>query len=400
MASLACSIHWGVYSLLGKGEWVMDHDKLPAREYAKLPPRFNPSKFDAEAWVKLAKEAGKYSSITGKPRRLLHVRQPADRFRCRRRHALSSRPAQGTGRAAINKRSCSSCTIPSSTGAIRLFPAGKDRRERRVVNEKGTGNGTSLSTRASPRAVHQLRRDRRDLARWLVGPARRRLGPPRDVPVDPRAATGRLVGNNHHVAPFPGEGFEMFEQDVPGENAVGLDNAGGSPELPLETCLTMNRSSAIAPAIPTGRPPDKSFMPWSAARTSRQPAAEGRAAQPDGTIGPDISQRLHEVGTWLGAHGETVYGTRRGPIPPQSWGVSTARGPAGTSVRDLPARSHAQGWCTDHLRSIALMDSAPIRQGKSLDLDPDKGWPGHHPAQRGSHAIDSIIVLSPKTKGR
>src|SRR5689334_2736120 len=51
-------IHWGVYSLLGKGEWVMDHDKLPGHQYAKLPPRFNPSKFDGEAWVKLAKEAG------------------------------------------------------------------------------------------------------------------------------------------------------------------------------------------------------------------------------------------------------------------------------------------------------------------------------------------------------
>ena len=51
-------VHWGVYSLLAKGEWVMDKDKLPIREYAKLPPRFNPSSFDADAWVKLAKDAG------------------------------------------------------------------------------------------------------------------------------------------------------------------------------------------------------------------------------------------------------------------------------------------------------------------------------------------------------
>ena len=60
-------IHWGVYSLLGKGEWVMDRDKLPISEYKKLPPRFHPTRFDAEAWVKLAKTAGaRYITITSK----------------------------------------------------------------------------------------------------------------------------------------------------------------------------------------------------------------------------------------------------------------------------------------------------------------------------------------------
>src|SRR5271166_5929851 len=57
-AKLGLFIHWGVYSLVGKGEWVMDHDKLPISEYVKLPPRFNPTRFDAVAWVKLAKSAG------------------------------------------------------------------------------------------------------------------------------------------------------------------------------------------------------------------------------------------------------------------------------------------------------------------------------------------------------
>ena len=41
-------IHWGVYSLVGKGEWVMDHDKIPISEYAKLPP---PSiRLDSTPW--------------------------------------------------------------------------------------------------------------------------------------------------------------------------------------------------------------------------------------------------------------------------------------------------------------------------------------------------------------
>ncbi len=66
-AKFGLFIDWGIDSLLGKGEWVMDNDKLSIREYAKLLPRFNPTRFDAEAWVKLAKEAGvKYITITTK----------------------------------------------------------------------------------------------------------------------------------------------------------------------------------------------------------------------------------------------------------------------------------------------------------------------------------------------
>ncbi len=35
-------IHWGVYSVLGDGEWVMNNRKIPKAEYEKLPARFNP----------------------------------------------------------------------------------------------------------------------------------------------------------------------------------------------------------------------------------------------------------------------------------------------------------------------------------------------------------------------
>ena len=57
-AKFGLFVHWGVYSLLGKGEWVMDNDRIPVAEYEKLPPRFNPSAFDAEAWVKLDRGPG------------------------------------------------------------------------------------------------------------------------------------------------------------------------------------------------------------------------------------------------------------------------------------------------------------------------------------------------------
>src|SRR6266536_2604997 len=60
-------VHWGVYSVLGDGEWVMNNKKIPISDYEKLPPLFNPTEFDAAEWVSLAKAAGmKYITITSK----------------------------------------------------------------------------------------------------------------------------------------------------------------------------------------------------------------------------------------------------------------------------------------------------------------------------------------------
>ncbi|HEX3106767.1 MAG TPA: alpha-L-fucosidase, partial [Terriglobales bacterium] len=51
-------IHWGVYSVLGDGEWVFHNRKLKLDEYERLPKFFDPEKFDAKTWVALAKAAG------------------------------------------------------------------------------------------------------------------------------------------------------------------------------------------------------------------------------------------------------------------------------------------------------------------------------------------------------
>ncbi|MFD1673688.1 alpha-L-fucosidase [Alicyclobacillus fodiniaquatilis] len=60
-------IHWGLYSQLGRGEWVQYNERIPVREYEKFANEFNPTRFDAEEWVRLAKNAGmKYIVITAK----------------------------------------------------------------------------------------------------------------------------------------------------------------------------------------------------------------------------------------------------------------------------------------------------------------------------------------------
>jgi len=70
-------IHWGLYAVpageyQGRrsrevGEWIMSWANIPRVEYEKCAPQFNPAKFDAAEWVRIAKDAGmKYIVITSK----------------------------------------------------------------------------------------------------------------------------------------------------------------------------------------------------------------------------------------------------------------------------------------------------------------------------------------------
>src|SRR5712691_12972683 len=66
-AKFGMFIHWGVYSVLGDGEWIMETRPINRADYAKVPAFFNPIKFDPAMWVALAKAAGmKYITITSK----------------------------------------------------------------------------------------------------------------------------------------------------------------------------------------------------------------------------------------------------------------------------------------------------------------------------------------------
>src|SRR6195256_4322197 len=47
-------VHWGVYSVLGDGEWVMNNRKIPAADYEKLPAQFNPVGFEGAGGVERA----------------------------------------------------------------------------------------------------------------------------------------------------------------------------------------------------------------------------------------------------------------------------------------------------------------------------------------------------------
>jgi alpha-L-fucosidase len=60
-------IHWGVYSIPARGEWVMYSEKIPADQYRHFADQFKPNRYDPTQWVALAKEAGmKYMVLTSR----------------------------------------------------------------------------------------------------------------------------------------------------------------------------------------------------------------------------------------------------------------------------------------------------------------------------------------------
>jgi alpha-L-fucosidase len=76
-AKFGMFIHWGPYAVPageyqgkeveGVGEWIMNTAQIPVEEYEKFSAQFNPTEYDADKWVEIAKNAGmKYIVITSK----------------------------------------------------------------------------------------------------------------------------------------------------------------------------------------------------------------------------------------------------------------------------------------------------------------------------------------------
>src|SRR5581483_11369868 len=119
-----------------------------------------------------------------------------------------------------------------------------------------------------------------------------------------------MIGNNHHMQPFAGEDFQMFERDLPGENKSGLSFQKASDALPLETCETTNgawgynitdrRYKTITQVI--------QLLVGAAGRNANLLLNVG--PMPNGVIQTEFRDTLAGAGQWLQQYGESVYGTR------------------------------------------------------------------------------------------
>ncbi len=324
-AKFGMFIHWGVYSVLGNGEWVMHKTKMTVDEYEKLPPKFNPVKFDADEWVRLAKEAGmKYITITSKHH---------DGF-------------------AMFDSKVSDYDIVDAT------PYGKD--VLKMLAEACTKHGIKLFFYHShldwhhpdyyPRGRTGKHSGRPDSGNWYdyldymdaqvrelctnygkIGgiwfdgwwdkkDADWRLGKTYKLIHDlqPQA----LIGNNHHVLPFPGEDYQMFEKDLPGHSTKAFNKTAKIGQLPLETCETINTSWGYNKNDHKYKSVTELIHYLVRAAGYNANFLLNVGPKPDGTIQKEFVERLRAIGDWMDKNGETIYGTRGGPFPPKDWGVS------------------------------------------------------------------------------
>ncbi|MHB8900991.1 MAG: alpha-L-fucosidase [Thermoguttaceae bacterium] len=368
-------IHWGVYSVPagtfhdkqigGIGEWIMRNAQIPVAEYRGYARDFNPVKFDPDAWAALADEAGmRYMVITSK-----------------HHDGFALFPSEVTDWDIADSSPYGKDLIgPLSEAARRrglkfglyysqaqdwTHPGGA-----KAGMEDGQGWDPAhkgsfdqyLEKIAVPQVREILTRYRPDILWW-------------DTPM--LMTTGRadllrpllelrpgLITNNRLGGGYAGD-TDTPEQHIPATGIKGRD---------WETCMTLNDTWGY-----------KSFdTNWKSTRTLVRNlvdiASKGGnyllniGPKPDGTIPQESIDRLKEVGGWMKANGESIYGTTACPTRLPAWGRITTK--AGDDVSTLYL--HVFDWPADGKLPVPL-DNQPVAcrlladATRTFQVDPPDG---------------------------
>ena len=331
-------IHWGAFSVLGDGEWVMNNRNIRVSEYKRLLQIFNPVDFDAAKWVGLAKIAGmRYITLITR-----HHDGFSDWDTKQSDWKISNTP---WGKDAV-KLLADEC----HKQGIKLFVYYSllDWYRSDYQYETGrTGHGTGRTQKSDWNSYinfmkaqltelltnygeiggvwfdgfwDQLDNDwdknQKSKVDWHINEIYELIH---------KLQPACLIGNNHHQTPLPGEDFQMFEKDLPGGNTTGFGGASVSA-LPLETCETINDSWGFNIT-------DRNYKSLkNLVQLLVKDAGFGAnlllniGPLPNGAIQPEFTERLTGMGEWLKTYGPTVYGTHGGYIKPQDWGAVTEKG--------------------------------------------------------------------------
>ena len=328
-AKFGLFVHWGVYSELGDGEWVMNDQNIPISDYEKLPTFFNPVDFDPVKWVSLVKEAGmKYITITSKHHDgfAMYDSQVSD-------YNIVDATPYGKDIIKALKDECDKQGIKLFFYYSQLdwhhpdyYPLG--RTAQGIKGRPHNGNWDAYLDYMNTQLTELLTNYGEIGGIWFDG-----MWDKRDADwklhetysLIHRLQPQTLIGSNHHLVPFPGEDFQMFERDLPGQNTAGHSGESEIGQLPLETCQTMNGAWGF-------NLQDNDFK---STRELLHYVIKGAGynanfllnvgPMPNGEIQPEFVQHLKEMGAWLSKNGETIYGTRGGPISPRQWGVTTQK---------------------------------------------------------------------------
>ena len=375
-------VHFGAYSVLSDGEWIMQNKPYTVTAYSQLQHVFNPQLFDAKKWVHLAKAAGmKYITFT-------------------------SRHHDGFSNWNTQKSDWNIMNTPYGKDLVKQLADECHREGIKLVlyyslidwwrtdyshTTGRTGKGTGRTEQGEwedyiqfmKAQLTELLTNYGEIAGiWFDGewdqlPREDEEGYSRDnAKVDwhfpeiydliHRLQPNCMIANNHHLPPLQGEDYQIFERDLPGENESGYSaNQTVANSLPLETCETINGSWGF-------RLSDEKFKSTTELIHLLVRAAGYNAnlllnvgPMPTGEIQDECVERLHGVGQWLTDYGNTIYGTHGGHIRPQTWGAITQKG-SKCYIHILDTKGIENGKLTipfpDKIRSAAWLNvNSPLK---------------------------------------
>jgi len=331
-AKFGLFIHWGVYSVLGGGgdlgiaEWIMNKKEIPVSQYEMLADFFNPSGFDAKEWVSLVKDAGmNYITITSKHHDgfAMYDSDISD-------YNIVDATPYGKDIIGMLKEECDRQGVKLFFYYSQLdwhhpdyFPRG---RTGNATGRPESGDWDSYLDYMNTQLGELLTNYGEVGGIWFDG-----MWDKWDAPwqLDKTYALiheiqpATLIGSNHHKMPFPGEDFQMFEKDLPGQNTVGFNQTGIS-SLPLEMCETMNGSWGFNIKDTNFKSTDDLIRLLVRAAGKNANLLLNTGPMPNGKIQPANVQTLREIGEWLKKYGESVYATRGGPVE-GDWGTTTVK---------------------------------------------------------------------------
>ena len=330
-------IHWGLYAVpAGEykgqrdekiGEWIMKHLKIPASEYETFVARFNPVKFDAREWVRIAKDAGmKYIVITSKHHdgfaifdsKVTGYDIMATPFH---RDVLKelSQAAREAGLPLCFYHSILDWHHPDAQGpafpdyekvANASWPRYVAGHMKPQIKELLTNYGRIGVLWFDGDWIKEWSDDQgRDLYAYVRG-----LQP--SLIVNNRVGAGRQgMAGLSKAGSFAGD-FGTPEQEVP---------ATGLPGVDWESCMTMNDTWGY-----------KSFdQNWKSGstlvRTLIDTSSKGGnfllnvGPTAEGLIPGASVERLAAMGRWLRVNGEAIHGSGPSPIPAPAWGRLTSK---------------------------------------------------------------------------
>ena len=379
-AKFGMFIHWGVYAVPARGgEWIMHREKIPVAQYREFSKEFNPVKFDAMAWAKLAKDAGmKYIVITAKHHDGFAL-FPSDvtdwdiadstPYRKDLLGPLEKAAHEEGLKFGFYYSQAQDWTHPGGAKSRHEEGGGWDEAHKGSFDQY-------LAKIALPQVRELLTKYKPDII-WWDTPTH--MNAERAKPfADLLAARPDIISNNRLGGGFSGD-THTPEQFVPITGYPG----------DWETCMTIGKNWGFTKTDTELKSSTDLIRKLADICSKGGNFLLNVGPRPDGIIPEGFQERLLDVGKWLKVNGDSIYGTKAGPFAHLSWGCATAKG----SRLFL----HVFDWPADGKLRLPLL--SPV---KSAHLLVEPGTPlkiaSAHPENASQAPASGATVVSlPKT---